>query len=149
MTVGGIMHFLKFNELQRMIIRNLDVMEEIKIGNKLNAYAVALSDNYLKLPIKKVACCNCDGEGKISMFKGEVYIAEEFNELDEDFRTNYMNDVYMQICEVCKGHGRVPTAEVEHLSESILEDLYNYFEDAEAALQASYYEALGEQRSGA
>jgi hypothetical protein len=67
-------------------------------------------ETIVKMPAKWVICPACDGHGTDRGASvesdGGGFTSSEWNDLDQEFRDDYLNGVYDKPCTSCKGRGR-------------------------------------------
>ena len=109
----------------------------------MNTMAVEIGDETYDLPYRWVICGNCDGEGKHShAIDGHGITASEREmDWDDDSWDLYLRGGYDQICQQCKGSGKLKAPIIpDHLKEEMRRH--------QEALDAMYWEMEAERRMG-
>jgi RecJ-like exonuclease len=71
----------------------------------------------LSVPAKVAICSCCEGHGQVeNPAFSNGFTSSEWNDLDDDFKEEYMSGRYDVQCQECKGTGRVLVPDVARLA---------------------------------
>jgi hypothetical protein len=95
-------------------------------------------------PTRWEVCYQCQGSGASSAYLG-AFTGDEWYELDQDFRDDYMSGCYDQECDVCNGRTTVRVIDEDRLTDTQRKEL----DSLARCYQQCYQQEANERRQGA